>query len=530
MDCYRVLRTGGSLQDNVLGAQELQAHQIAALGFQLCKKEKLNELERMLLLRTAQDAPEAAAYLVHLFAGTMASDILRTAVGARAVSERSLDLLKGTSRRKNQGKARLQALISDFLSHRISSVFMAIWLMKVCYDGMSDPDVLDLTLAMRDSGRIYDYRNLAELDKRRVIRRYPTGALSEKTALILPSLLSAFWAEFPLVTPFLVARSLGFTGGTWDKLSSIPGFVFPIQGEETIEVMKSCGAAMCVTSGDFNPADRELYKLRSVTGTVECEELIISSIASKQLAVPADHLLLDVRYGPGAFLSESQAGSVASHLQKVIVMNGVPCILAFNDTQQPTGTAVGNALEVLESLAVMGFDTSAKWDERALQEQRQIVIGLFSDLMSAEFKVHDKSWWQQAAEDKLGTQEVRRAFLNLLLHHKVPKETVDQIATNPAAIFLRHIAVPVYSRLRGRLSGIDQPKLGNLVNFSLGAGGNDYAGQFDCSTGVILRKRLGDRVDRNEAICDLYAGEQGLSDTPSIVEDILSCFTISDHS
>lgn len=340
-----------------------------------------------------------------------------------------------------------------------------------------------------------------------LVRRYPTGALSEKAALILPSLIAAASQEFKVASPFLVARSLGFTGGTWDKLSAIPGFRFPLPGEETVDILKCCGVAMTVTHGNLNPADRMMYQLRSVTGTIESEELIVASIASKQLAVPAHRLLIDIRYGYGAFLSEREsAQSLALRLQQTINSGGVPTLCHFTDTPQPGGASIGNALEVAEAICVLGGGDGEWWDSRWIYEQKALVLEFFCKLMSSEFPEHPVRAWANLAGKWLSDGTALEAFQRILETHGVTSILINQLFEDPfAALKIPSSPQVVRAVTKGVLSHIDQRGIGNFVNVTLGGGGNSYSGDFHSSTGIILAKRLGDPVLRDDPLCFVFS-------------------------
>lgn len=411
---------------------------------------------------------------------------------------------------RTERRADLRAFLDNYVHERLPSEFVAAWLGTVMERGLPTECLHDLTHAMKDSGRIYDYRGAAPLADRKLVRRYPTGGLSEKTALILPSVLVKAVTKHPVASNFLVARSLGFTGGTWDKLSAIPGFRFPEPGDESIQVMARCGVAMTVTHGDLNPADRKLYQLRSVTGTIESHELIVASIASKQLAVPADHLLLDVRYGEGAFLrSESQARRCADAMLSVIAEGGVPCSAHLTDTPQPNGMAIGNALEVAEALATMGIGASDDWDIRALREQRELVVTFYGLLMSRAHSSTNADIWMNEARGWFESGEVSVAFETLLRAHGVQRQTIDALRQNPfGSLGLSGVRIAAVSAHTGQLLPIDQRRLGHLVNFGLGAGGNDYGGTFRSRAGVRLGLRIGDHVNEGQPLCWVFSGEE----------------------
>jgi pyrimidine-nucleoside phosphorylase len=421
----------------------------------------------------------------------------------------------------------LGAFLQDFVHETLSPMHVAAWLGTVVERGLTPECLRDLTHAMRDSGRVYDYRSSPKLQGRKLVRRYPTGGLSEKTALVLPSVLLKASTQYPVASNFLVARSLGFTGGTWDKLSAIPGFRFPSPGEESIDAMEQCGVAMTVTHGDLNPADRKLYQLRSVTGTIESHELIVSSIASKQLAVPADHLLLDVRYGDGAFLrSLDEARRCADGMLDVITAGGVPCSAHLTDTPQPNGMAIGNALEVAEAIATMGGGSLGPWDPRALGEQRELVLTFYGLLMARAFGTESIDPWVDEARGWFESGEILRAFETLLSAHAVKRATIDAITQNPLmALGLARDGAPVAAEKSGRVMTIDQRRLGHLVNFELGAGGNEYGAAFCARTGVRLNCRIGDQVEAGQPLCWVFGDPS--STLSEIMASLKECFVVA---
>src|SRR6266853_895319 len=480
------------------------------------KNPALTELQRcaaMAALSIRQDLTTDEAELLRQFeqlfpdvAGVLAEAGSETSPpsGPRAVWLRSFSALRA---RKPLGRELLQEILNDIVSGRAKDTLTAAWLMTVCVRGMDNVDTQLLTELMASSGDRYDYRESPKLARTRLVRRYPTGALSEKAALILPSLIAAARARVAVCSPFLVARSLGHTGGTWDKLSAIPGFVFPQPGPESIQALVACGVAMTVTHGSANPADRKLYQLRSATGTIESVPLIVSSVASKQLTFPVHRLLLDIRVGGGAFLANEQDGAtVGQQVASSVSKAGIDCTYALTPTAQPNGTAIGNALEVAEALAVMGGPRGV-WDERGLIEQRLLVIDFFSKLMAAEFPPTDAAAWAHFASTQFEAGSVLSHFAEVLKAHAVPESTLAGLFRDPfSELGIPSDAVSVPSQKRGVLHSVDQFALGEIVNRRLGAGGNDFQGQFDPKAGLILAARLGDLVRAGTPLCRVFAG------------------------
>lgn len=511
-----------TVDDAAILAGPTAAHVVKAAVFARLVHRRATDLETQMCAQLAAELPDVTATLRAAFPEHCSALSVPTVnPHPRVMRVLRADWTDGAARR-----ADLRAFLDDYVHERLPSHLVAAWLGTVMERGLTTECLQDLTHAMKDSGRTYDYRGAAPLAGRKLVRRYPTGGLSEKTALILPSVLVKAATKYPIASNFLVARSLGFTGGTWDKLSAIPGFRFPEPGDESIEVMSRCGVAMTVTHGDLNPADRKLYQLRSVTGTIESHELIVASIASKQLAVPADHLLLDVRYGEGAFLrSEAEARRCADAMLSVVAEGGVPCSAHLTDTPQPNGMAIGNALEVAEALATMGIGASSDWDARALREQRELVLTFYGLLMMRAHGSATTDAWVSEARGWFESGDVGLAFETLLEAHGVRPQTIDVLRQNSfGTLGLSEVHIPVASAREGRLLRIDQRRLGHLVNFGLGAGGNDYGGTFRSRAGVRLGFRIGDVVNKGQPLCWICAGEAQVTD--EFMAAVKECFIV----
>jgi len=434
------------------------------------------------------------------------------------------DLLLCTQEKKELGEATIERWINEFVDEKVTTVEMSLWLALVCRYGLHDGDLIQLTKCMTDSGVTYDYRDAPDLKGRRLLRRYPTGALSEKSALILPALLCVFAEDYPLASPFMVARSLSFTGGTWDKLLSIPGFTFPHPGEEAIQTMRDSACAMVVSKDDCNPADRLLYQLRSATGTVRSIPLAAASIASKQLAMPAHRLLLDVRYGEGAFFNKAEARELSTTIRKIIEQDKIACDILMTDTEQPGGSSIGNAVEVMEAIAIMSNHTES-WDTRGIEDQKKLVCQFFATLMSQEFKELDFENWVAAAYKSIEEGRVEKAFEKILKAHQVTESTVETILKTPESLCPSwEKRYTISSEISGTLKSIDQRSLGYLVNVEMGGGGNDYQGEVVRGCGVILHKRLGDHIEVGETLLEVIPSEKEVA--LDFEQRCQKCFTI----
>ncbi len=395
-------------------------------------------------------------------------------------------------------------LIDSITSGAVNNLFLAVLLTLIRHKGLHDSGLPILTRLMTDSGKVFDYRNNSNLGYRKVLRRYPTGALSEKAALLMPSLLMAFAEELPICSPFIVAKSLSYTGGTWDKLSSIPGFYFPKQGVETIAVLKECNVAMIVTEHDFNPADRVLYKFRSETNTVESADLIISSIASKQVAVPADSLLMDMRYGRGAFIPTlAKAEEIYKELAKLFKVSLIKSQPFYISTEEPGGSAIGNYLEILEAVTIMKGEIvyqNIPFHPAGLSQQRELVLDMTSELIGLEFPQMNKLAIRQTALRYFNSGKVWECFKKLLRVHQVSEAVINKIERNEFFSPEQLFSFDILSTKEGLISAIKQKELGNFVNFTLRDSRTQPFNNPVLYSGIVLFKRKGDAVGKNEVL------------------------------
>lgn len=486
-------RSLGCLDLNKNELAEFSPAQLGALIAALSLRYKAGA--ESLLKELLKESPSLRAYVKIVMGGEWGGVLSNDSV-------EFYDIIKSAFLSDRYNSRSLNKFINAIVRGDVKDELVAFWLMTSRIKGISQENTRALLDAMIQSGKVYDYRTSPRLAKKHLVRRYPTGALSEKIALILPSIIASFRDEYAVASPFLVAKSLGFTGGTWDKLSAIPDFYFPQPGDESIDAIESCGVAMSVTSGDLVPADRILYKMRSATNTVVCDGLIISSIASKQIALPAHRLLMDVRFGPGAFVeSKGDARDLAYRLCEIINQYGVPAFYCLTDAHEPNGSSLGNALEVAEAIAVMGGG-QCNWDTRLVEHQLQLAIDFFSKMMAAEFPGRRPSQWAQLALAKVRNGQVIKAFKDILCAHGVSTEIANHLLEHPLeALGLSNSSVQIISRESGIIDRLDQKKLGYISNFLFGSGATEYGGIMNKTVGLTLDVRLGDPVCRGDTLC-----------------------------
>lgn len=440
-----------------------------------------------------------------------------------------LELYKNIYKNKSIGRESLARFINDFTDGIIDDWESTIFLALVYIYGISDDDTISLTSAMVDSGDIFDYRENNQLENKKIIRRYPTGGVSEKVALILPSLLASTAKEYPLASTFLVAKSLGFTGGTWDKISSIKGFTFPSHGENTVNVLNNCAVSMTVTHENVCPADRKMYQLRSATGTVESIELAVASIASKQKAVPADMLLLDVRTGSGAFFSDmNSAENLGVKIKNILDASSIKTVVNITDMVQPDGASVGNFLEVEEAFALLGCPSMVSWNSDGLLYQRGLVLKFYGQMLNEIYPEKSESEWVEYADQLILSGECLSGLKGILLTHGVNIDLAEKIISQgflSASNFILNPIVSIKSPVDGFYKSINQRELGTIINFELGAGGNQFCNQFNNCAGAVIYPRLGDHLCEGDTILEIYSSSN-IEDKIKLTDRLQKCFVV----
>src|SRR5205809_203176 len=259
------------------------------------------------------------------------------------------DVIQKTRDRQKLTSSEISSFLRGYMSSQITDYHVAAWLMAVYLNGMSTDETLALTREMRDSGKVLDLSSI----RKKKIDKHSTGGVGDKTSMIVAPIAAACGVTVPMIT----GRALGHTGGTLDKLESIAGFDPRPSPKKALAILKKVGAVITGQTEDLAPADRRIYALRDVTGTVESIPLITASILSKKLAEDIDGLVLDVKTGSGAFMPTVEG---ARNLARSIIDVGrrmkTRIVVLITDMDQPLGRAIGNALEIRECIEFLNGD------------------------------------------------------------------------------------------------------------------------------------------------------------------------------
>ena len=401
----------------------------------------------------------------------------------------------------------IHELIAAYTRGDVPDYQMAAFAMAVCCNGMTGAETLALTEAMRDSGDKMDWSDvpLPTADK------HSTGGVGDKLSLIIQPLA----ASCGVAVPSLTGRGLGLTGGTADKLESIPGYNASLSLADFKKVVASCGCSMTVQTSEIAPADKKLYALRDVTGTVPSIPLIVASILSKKLAEGADALVFDVKCGRGAFMKTSdQAVALANALVGGAKGAGRKACALVTSMDEPLGFAVGNALEVRESIDVLKGEGMQPADIVELSVE-------FAARMVALAKGLPVDDARKECRDNLRNGKAYAVFAEMVKLHGGDLAEFERIYADGGGAS----SVEVLAPASGYISDIDAETVARVA-FNLGAGRAKTGDEIDMSAGVLLSVAHGDKVEKGQTLAKLFAKDRAaLLDVEA--KSLVSAFAIS---
>jgi pyrimidine-nucleoside phosphorylase/thymidine phosphorylase len=395
-------------------------------------------------------------------------------------------------RRKRDGgelqREEIEFLINGYTRDAIPDYQMSAWLMAVVIRGMTRAELAALTESMLNSGQVLD---LSELPAPKV-DKHSTGGVGDKTSLVLAPVAAAGG----LFVPMISGRGLGHTGGTLDKLESIPGFNVNLSVAEFRRVMAQCGAGMIGQTAEIAPADKRIYALRDVTGTVESPYLICASIMSKKLAEGIDALVLDVKTGSGAFMkSEKDAAFLAELMVETGQRLGKRIVALITDMDQPLGRAVGNANEVAECIDVL--------NGKGPDDLRELCLALSAWMFLLGKRVATVEEGRKLAEDLIASGKAREKFREMIRLQGGNPAVMDNPALLPQAKHQADIASPS----AGYVASMMCEQIGTACVL-LGGGREKKEDSVDPAVGIMVHKKPGDKVFVGEPLCTVYYNSQ----------------------
>ena len=418
---------------------------------------------------------------------------------------RPYDLIKAKRDGKPLSAEGVRDFIRGYTAGSVRDYQMAAMCMAIYFRGLSSEELGAWTRAMLESGEVLDLSDIpgAKVDK------HSTGGVGDKVSLCLAPMVAACGVKVPMIS----GRGLGHTGGTLDKLESIPGFRADLSVSEYRRIVREVGACLIGQTATLAPADKKLYALRDVTATVESIPLIASSIMSKKLAEGIDALVLDVKVGGGAFMKTSeQARVLARAMIDIGAMMGRKVIALLTDMNQPLGHTVGNALEVAEAIEVLLGNAAADLTE--------VTMALGAEMLVVGGKAKDKGEARAMLRRSIESGAALSKMREIVRWQGGDPLVLEDVSRLPHA---RNTCV-LPSPSAGFVSGIDAEAIG-VAAMLLGAGRETADGQIDPAVGIVLWRKVGDAVAPGESLAEIhYNKEERLEDVKS---RILQAFRFS---
>ena len=382
-------------------------------------------------------------------------------------------------------KDEIEFFINGFTSGDIPDYQAAAWAMAVLLNGMNDQETTDLTLAMAHSGDILDLSDVVDI----CLDKHSTGGVGDKTTLVVEPLVAACGLPFGKMS----GRGLGFSGGTLDKMESIPGYRVDLTREEFIQQLKTIGIVLSGQSGDLAPADGKLYALRDVTGTVPSMPLIASSVMSKKIAGGAQVIVLDVKVGVGAFMTTLEdARKLSRLLVSIAEISGRKAVCMLSDMNQPLGNAVGNSLELLEAIDTLHGGGPNDFVEHCLSAAAYLVM--------LGKKAKNLTQARQMVEDVLKNGKAWEKFRQMVIAQGGDAKFIDQPELLPKAEYIE----TTNADMNGFVHWIDARIVGE-TSVDLGAGRAKKGDPVDHAVGIVVHHKVGDYVIAGEPLFSIHA-------------------------
>ncbi|MGM9670464.1 MAG: pyrimidine-nucleoside phosphorylase [Oscillospiraceae bacterium] len=399
----------------------------------------------------------------------------------------------------------IRFMIEGFTDGSIPDYQMSAMTMAIYFRGMDRRETLDLTMAMMHSGETLDLSGISGVKA----DKHSTGGVGDKTSLVLVPMVASLGVKMAKMS----GRGLGHTGGTLDKLESFPGFNIRIPMEEFLHNVETVGMVIAGQTADLDPADKKLYALRDVTGTVPSIPLIVSSIMSKKLAAGADVIVLDVKCGSGSFMkTEADAKELATEMVEIGKLAGKKTVAVITDMDEPLGNAVGNALEVKEAIAALRGEHPG--------ELVELCLTLGACILTAAGLAPDDAAARAMLEGTIADGSALKKLAEFVAAQDGDPQSVYDLSMLPAAPVQMEVPAPA----AGYVSHIAASDVG-MVSMHLGGGRATTDSEIDLSVGVVLHKKVGDSVAAGESLATIHAADE--VSARAAVQELAASYTIT---
>lgn len=406
---------------------------------------------------------------------------------------RAVDIIIKKRDKQELSKDEISFLVKNFTTGEIPDYQMSAWAMAVLLNGMSHQEITNLTMAMAASGDQLDLSEFGGL----VVDKHSTGGVGDKTTLVVAPIVAACG----LPVGKMSGRGLGFSGGTIDKLESIPGFKSDLSTEEFISKLREHGIVLTGQSLDLAPADGKLYALRDVTGTVQSIPLIASSVMSKKIASGADAIALDVKVGRGAFMRNlEEANELAEVMVAIGKLSGRRVIAVLSQMDQPLGVAVGNALEMKEAIEMLNGSGPDDFHVHC--------IDLSAYMLILGKKAADLESGRKMAQEAIDNGSALEKFKELIQSQHGDVSVIDQPELLPSA----KLVIPITADSTGWVKVVDAQAVGES-SVEIGAGRAKKGDIIDQAVGIMVRVKVGDKINAGQTLFDVHVNDRKAFET-----------------
>lgn len=378
-------------------------------------------------------------------------------------------------------KEELESFFNGYLKKDVTDYQMSALLMAICINGMTDREIFDLTKIFIDSGEVLDFSNIKGIK----VDKHSTGGVGDKTTMVIAPIVASLGV--PVIK--MSGRGLGFTGGTIDKLESIPGFRTDLSDQEIEEQVNDIGMVVTGQTSNLVPMDKLIYALRDVTATVESIPLIATSIMSKKIASGADKILIDIKVGSGALIkNKADADKLAELMKKIgsFYNREVRCMITNMDA--PLGYCIGNSIEVIEAIKILQNEEHSKLSE--------LCIDLATEMVSMGKEINT-DLARQLVEESITSKKAFKKFLEFV---KCQNGDINSLA-------LSNNIIEIKADKDGIVKEIPANDIG-LLSVSMGAGREKKDDVIDPTVGIKLNKVVGNRVKKGDLLCTLYVNKE----------------------
>ncbi|MBU5311072.1 pyrimidine-nucleoside phosphorylase [Tissierella carlieri] len=398
--------------------------------------------------------------------------------------------------------------VKNYTNGNIPDYQASALLMAIYFNKMDKRETLDLTKAMINSGDTFDLSSINGIK----VDKHSTGGVGDSVTLILGPMVAACGVPFVKMS----GRGLGHTGGTLDKLESIKGFKVALSNEEFVRNTNDINISICSQTGNITPADKKLYALRDVTATVENLSLIAGSIMSKKLAIESDAIILDVKVGSGAFMKNiDDAIALAEEMVTIGNSYGRKTIAVVTNMDEPLGKAVGNALEVKEAIETLRG--------QGPEDLFELCLVLGSKLLVLAKKAKDEVEGRALLIDTIDSGRAYEKLIELVEHQNGDISYVKNLDLLPKAKYI----LEVKSIKEGYVKAIDAEEIGKTA-LALGAGRETIESQLDLGVGILLNKKVDDKVEKDDILAYIHAND--LEKAKEVEEKLLDIFILGDKN